>query len=157
MQYATTRVEYTNSNYFQTLAPEDAAQLSTRVLDRPLITVLRRWVYGVGYRPTVQSDITQMSADGSKLVMQMINDAQGNPERVRMILLESDETCEVVRLDTGAGVTLSEGQYVDAVRKSDGNFDHFTEPDTFDTSDPPAGSEGLLTEINTARTPRNIP
>jgi hypothetical protein len=157
MQYITTRVEYSNSDFFQTLCPQDAVNLLSKSAGLPVLTVLKSWLYAVGYKPGVASDITQMAASGSKIVMQLINDGQGNPQLVRMILLESDFACTIKRLDTSATVTIFEGQYVDAVRKSDGSFDHFTQVAAFDEANPPAGSTGLIAEINSAKTGRNIP
>ena len=157
MQYTVARIEYSNSDYFQALFPEDAVDMTASLLAQPVIGMIRRWVYLVGYQPTVTCDIVKAKAAGSKLVMQLINNSTGAPERARIILLECDDYCTVSSLDTAHEVDITEGQYVDAMRKSDGTFDYFTSAATFDPANPPTGSSTLMTDINSARTPRSIP
>jgi hypothetical protein len=143
---------------FQALAPNNAVQVNPGPGPdaAPQIELVGHWVYLVGNKPSVVSDIAAGGSDTTKLVAHFIDPTSGNNGRVRFILVEG-QGAWVRRLDATDSHALSkEMTYIDAWRAITGSLDHIDDAEDFDRDTTP-GSEGIMDDVDAARQEHGVP
>jgi hypothetical protein len=158
LSYVLVDVEGDGGVDFQALAPNNAIEVSPGPGPdaAPEIALVRSWLYLVGNRPSVVSDIAAGGSDTTKLVAHFIDPTTGNNGRVRFILLEG-QGAWVRRLDGTDVHALSKAMsYVDAWRASGGGLDHIDDAHDFDRDTTP-GSDGIMDAVDAARQEHGVP
>ena len=158
MAYIVLDVVGAEGQSYRALGPEDQISLPPSGPDAPgfvAVHLAHQWAYLSGTRPGVDRQGFHAMSPSTKLVVHTIDDAAGNVQRVRTILLAG--TSVTVSFDRAAQMRelTSANTYVDVWLTSTGGIDHLGDVGDFDR-DATEGSEGLMDEVDAARAQHNV-
>ncbi|MDZ4693659.1 MAG: hypothetical protein SGI86_00810 [Deltaproteobacteria bacterium] len=145
---------------FQCLAPEGAIYVeeSTPAAAARAV-IVSGWIYLVGEKPqtAAANGYVEIGASGTSMVVQQMPELPGKI-RVRAYVRSAPtgHTATIVHGGVYSSDPIAPGQFADCVVGKSGTLIAITSPATFDENNPPAGSEGLIGEVDTERAARGV-
>ncbi|HRK32538.1 MAG TPA: hypothetical protein PLD59_15855 [Tepidisphaeraceae bacterium] len=153
-------IERTEGN-FQCLAPEEAISVEQATpTTAARAVIVSGWIYLVGEKPqaVAANGYVDIGASGTTMIAQQMPEVPGKI-RVRLYVRAAAQghTATLTHAGGTSSAPISPGQFADCVVGKTGQLIEFTTPANFNEATPPAGSETLITEVDTERTARNVP